>query len=182
MSLALSRHRRPRLTAAGAAITLALAVGATVVGSPAAAAIPAVHVTVNATEGLGTVPDTAYGLNQAVWDGNMNTPATVSLLGGAGVRMMRYPGGSYGDGYHWQTNTVSGGGFVAPGTDFDAFMGTVKAVGAQPMLIANCGSGSPEEAAAWVRYANVTKGYDARYWEIGNEVFGDGYYGANWEL
>ncbi|WP_213011986.1 cellulose binding domain-containing protein [Paractinoplanes toevensis] len=137
---------------------------------------------VNANEGLGTVPDTAYGLNQAVWDGNMNTPASVELLGRAGVQMMRYPGGSYGDGYHWQTNTVSGGGWVAPGTDFDSFMGTTRAVGAQAMVIANYGSGTPEEAAEWVRYANVTKGYGVKYWEIGNEVYGNGHYGADWEL
>jgi hypothetical protein len=25
----------------------------------------------------------------------------------------------YGDGYHWQTHTVEGGGYVAPNTDFD---------------------------------------------------------------
>jgi hypothetical protein len=170
-----------RWLAAAAAVALAAAT-VTATGTAARAATPAVHVTVNANEGLGTVPDTAYGLNQAVWDGEMNTQASVSLLGQAGVQMMRYPGGSYGDGYHWQTNTVSGGGYVAPGTDFDSFMGTVKAVGAQAMLIANYGSGTPEEAAAWVRYANVTKGYRAQYWEIGNEVFGNGYYGADWEL
>ena len=43
-----------------------------------------VDVTINADEGLGTVPDTAYGANQAVWDANMNTPASVNLLGQAG--------------------------------------------------------------------------------------------------
>ena len=141
-----------------------------------------VTVTVNADEGLGTVPATAYGANQAVWDTNMNTPPSVSLLSQANVGMMRYPGGSYGDGYHWQTNTVSGGGYVAPGTDFDSFMGTVKSVGAQAMLIANYGSGTPQEAAGWVQYANITKGYHDQYWEIGNEVYGNGYYGADWEL
>ncbi len=154
----------------------------TAAAPPARAATPAVTVTVNANEGLGTVPDTGYGLNQAVWDANMNTPASVDLLGKAGVRMMRYPGGSYGDGYHWQTSTVSGGGYVAPGTDFDSFMGTTKAIGAQAIVIANYGSGTPQEAADWVRYANLTKGYGVRYWEIGNEVFGNGYYGADWEL
>ncbi|MFI1994510.1 cellulose binding domain-containing protein [Actinoplanes sp. NPDC020271] len=141
-----------------------------------------VNVTVNARAGLGVVPATAYGLNQAVWDTNMNTAASVDLLGRAGVRMMRYPGGSYGDGYHWQTGTVSGGGYVAPGTGFDAFMHTTQAIGAQAMLIANYGSGTPQEAADWVRYANVTKDYEVKYWEIGNEIFGNGYYGANWEL
>ncbi len=167
-------------------MTLALAVAAGVTSGAAAHAdptsVPVVNVAVNAREGLGVVPDTAYGLNQAVWDTNMNTAASVDLLGRAGARMMRYPGGSYGDGYHWQTNTVSGGGYVAPGTDFDSFMHTTQAIGAQAIVIANYGSGTPQEAADWVRYANVTKGYGVKYWEIGNEIFGNGYYGANWEL
>src|SRR5512142_1834140 len=134
-------------------MAVALALGAAAAVAPgvdahaAASDVPAVTVVVNAREGLGTVPGVGYGLNQAVWDTNMNTQASVDLLGQAGVRMMRYPGGSYGDGYHWQTNTVSGGGYVAPGTDFDAFMHTTQAVGAQAILIANYGSGTPEEAA-----------------------------------
>ncbi|MBV9382659.1 MAG: cellulose binding domain-containing protein [Streptosporangiaceae bacterium] len=138
------------------------------------------NVTVNADEGLGTIPQTAYGLNSAVWDSQMNAPQVQNLLRQAGVRMLRYPGGSYGDIYNWQDNTAPGG-YVAPGTDFDSFMGTVQKIGAQPMLIANYGTGTPQEAAAWVRYANITKGYGAKYWEIGNETYGNGYYGADWE-
>jgi hypothetical protein len=110
----------------------------------------------------------------------MNTQASVGLEKQAGIEMMRYPGGSYGDAYNWQTNTVDGG-YVAPGTDFDSFMGTVKATGAQAMLIANYGTGTPQEAADWVKYANVTKGYHDQYWEIGNENYGNGYYGSGWE-
>jgi hypothetical protein len=49
------------------------------------------------------------------------------------------------------------------------------------MIIANYGTGSADEAAAWVRYANVTKGYNAKYWIVGNENYGNGHYGANWE-
>ena len=128
----------------------------------------------------GTVPSTAYGLNQAVWDAQMNTPALVGLLSQAGVGMMRYPGGSYSDAYNWRTNTVAGG-YVAPGTGFDSFMSTVKAVGAQAILTANYGSGTPQEAADWVQYANITKGYHDQYWEIGNELYGNGYYGYDWE-
>ena len=164
---------------------LGIATVPTVSGTAHAAAhtaAAAVNVTVNADEGLGTVPSTAYGANQAVWDANMNTPASVNLLSQANVGMMRYPGGSYGDGYHWQTGTMSGSGYVAPGTGFDAFMGTVKSAGSQAILIANYGSGTPQEAADWVRYANVTKGYHDQYWEIGNEVMGNGYYGADWEI
>ena len=64
------------------AIVAALALGASLTAfTPSAqATVQAVNVTVNANEGLGTVPDTGYGLNQAVWDGNMNTPASVDLL------------------------------------------------------------------------------------------------------
>jgi hypothetical protein len=151
-------------------------------GGPVAAAATGstVNVTVNAAEGLGTIPSTAYGLNTAVWDSQMNTTQTQGLLKAAGVDMLRYPGGSYGDAYNWQDNTVQGG-YVAPGTDFDQFMGTAQATGAQPILIANYGTGTPQEAADWVKYANVTKGYGVKYWEIGNEQYGDGIYGANWE-
>ncbi|MFC1401164.1 MULTISPECIES: cellulose binding domain-containing protein [Streptacidiphilus] len=177
-----NRSARSRLgrAAAACAVALAAAFAATAPSAHAEASGPAVDVTVNTQEGLGTIPATAYGLNSAVWDAQMNTPAVAGLLGQAGVGVLRYPGGSYGDIYHWQTNTAPGG-YVAPGTDFDAFMGTVKTIGAQPMLIADYGSGTPQEAADWVRYANITKGYGAKYWEIGNEIYGNGYYGSGWE-
>ncbi len=175
------RGRGRRWLAAGASVAVAGAV-LTTASASAQTAPASVSVTVNADEGLGTVPSTAYGLNQAVWDSNMNTQASVDLISQANVGMMRYPGGSYGDGYHWQTNTVTGGGYVAPGTDFDSFMNTVQASGSQAILIANYGTGTPQEAADWVRYANITKGYHDQYWEIGNEVYGNGYYGADWEL
>ena len=173
---ALSRAHWPILAAAVLAAGTAFTAGTV----PAAATTAAVNVTVNADEGLGTVPSTAYGLNQAVWDSQMNTQTSVNMLSAAGVEMMRYPGGSYGDIYHWQDNTAPGG-FVAPGTNFDSFMSTVKAVGAQAILIANYGSGNVQDAADWVRYANITKGYHDQYWEIGNEQYGNGYYGAHWE-
>ncbi|GAA2058842.1 cellulose binding domain-containing protein [Catenulispora yoronensis] len=165
------------LVAAGL-LAATTAVAAAPSGTAATAA--QVDVTVNTLEGLGTIPATGYGLNSAVWDSQMNAPAVQGLLGQAGIGMLRYPGGSYGDIYHWQTNTAPGG-YVAPGTDFDSFMGTVKTIGAQPILIANYGTGTAQEAADWVRYANVTKGYGAKYWEVGNENYGNGYYGADWE-
>ncbi|WP_245594614.1 cellulose binding domain-containing protein [Actinospica robiniae] len=176
--------RGPRLRVAAVA-ALAL-VGSTLAQTsasvPAAADTTAqtVNVTVNTSEGLGTIPSTGYGLNQAVWDSSMNSTQTQDLLQQSGVGMLRYPGGSYGDIYNWQDNTAPGG-YVAPGTDFDSFMGTAKKIGAQPILIANYGTGTPAEAAAWVQYANVTKGYGDKYWEIGNEIYGDGYYGSGWE-
>ncbi|MET9633184.1 cellulose binding domain-containing protein [Lentzea sp. NPDC006480] len=149
-----------------------------VVGTAAGA--PEATVVVNAKAGLATVPDTAIGANHAIWDSQLGTNAVNDLLGDAGVRMMRYPGGSYGDIYHWQTHTAPGG-YVAPDTGFDTFMAGVRRAQAQPIVIANYGTGSPQEAADWVRYANITKGYGVKYWEIGNELYGNGHYGANWE-
>ena len=142
------------------------------------AAVTSVDVDVRA--GLATVPGTALGVNDAIWDAELGTPAVADLLKDAGVQMIRYPGGSYADIYHWRDHTAPGG-YVAPGTDFDTFMASVRRTGAQPMIIANYGTGTPEEAADWVRYANITKGYDATYWTIGNENYGNGHYGAAWE-
>ncbi|MGV9364711.1 cellulose binding domain-containing protein [Amycolatopsis sp. NPDC003731] len=170
--------RRLRWAAWPVIAVLAAAVPAA--GTAGAATTPAATVTVNARAGLATMPDTGIGINHAVWDSQLGTDEVADLFGAAGVRTMRYPGGSYGDIYHWKDNTAPGG-YVAPNTDFDTFMGGVRRAGAQPIIIANYGTGTPEEAADWVRYANVTKGYGVKYWEIGNELYGNGHYGANWE-
>ena len=174
--------RRPLAVTASAA--LAVVAAALPLSTPAAAADPTATgdttVTVNASAGLGTVSSTALGANTAIWDSYMNDPQVTSLYKAAGIGALRYPGGSYSDIYHWVDNTAPGG-YVAPGTGFDAFMGTVRASGAQPILIANYGSGTAQEAADWVRYANVTKGYGAKYWEVGNEIYGNGVYGNGWE-
>ncbi|WP_243640210.1 cellulose binding domain-containing protein [Streptacidiphilus pinicola] len=168
------------MTAVAATLSLAVACAVTA-AAPPAAADSAVSVSVDAAQQLAVIPSTGVGVNEAVYDPHMNSSDIPGLLSGAGMGAVRYPGGSYADGYHWQTNTEQGGGYVAPNTDFDAFMGTVRAAGAQPIITANYGSGTPQEAAAWVQYANVTKGYGVKYWEIGNEVYGNGEYGATWE-
>lgn len=149
------------------------------VAAPAAGA-PDTTVVVNAKAGLATVPDTAIGVNHAIWDSQLGTNEVSDLLADAGVRMMRYPGGSYGDIYHWKDHTAPGG-YVAPNTDFDTFMAGVRRAQAQPIIIANYGTGTPQEAADWVRHANITKGYGVKYWEIGNELYGNGHYGSAWE-
>ncbi|MEV2237329.1 cellulose binding domain-containing protein [Micromonospora sp. NPDC049891] len=173
-----SARRAHSLLAVGLLLGTAALVG---IDQPdAVAATTPVTVTVNARAGLATVPDTALGVNHAIWDSQLGTTETSDLLRAAGVQMMRYPGGSYADIYHWRDHTAPGG-YVAPGTDFDTFMAGVRRAGAQPMIIANYGTGTPEEAAEWVRYANVTKGYDARYWTVGNENYGNGHYGSAWE-
>ncbi len=169
---------RPPIAAAAAAILVAA--GLTALATVPASAATAATVSVNAGQTLATIPSLGVGMNVAVWDARMNDPETADLLRDAGVKAVRYPGGGYADGYHWQTHTVEGG-YVAPNTEFDPFVATVRAAGAQPIITVNYGSGTPQEAADWVRYANVTKGYGIRYWEVGNEVYGNGQYGATWE-
>jgi hypothetical protein len=51
----------------------------------------------------------------------------------------------------------------------------VKAVGAETLVIVNAGTGTPRDAAEWVRWANKKMGYNVKYWEIGNEL------GGSWE-
>jgi len=148
--------------------------------SQAAASALADSVTVNANSGLGTIPANAIGLNTAVYDGHMNDTPIPGLLKAAGVDALRYPGGSYSDIYNWQTN-VAQGGFDAPNTSFSNFMGTAQAASAQPIITVNYGTGTPALAASWVQNADVTNNYGIQYWEVGNEVYGNGTYGANWE-
>src|SRR5450755_415527 len=111
VSLAIRSALSAAVLAAGAlAAPAAVAVPASATALPAtAAAAGTANVTVNADEGLGAIPSTAYGLNSAVWDSQMNAPQVQDLLKQAGVEMLRYPGGSYGDIYHWQDNTAPGG-------------------------------------------------------------------------
>ncbi len=130
-----------------------------------------VTVTVNAEAPLATVPGTALGVNTAVWDGQLLDPSVPALLRNIHATMLRYPGGSTSDVYNWATNTVTGG-YADPSNTFKAFMGVAQSAGARPIITVNGGTGTAEEAAAWVKYANVTHHFGVKYWEIGNELYG----------
>ncbi|MFM9442779.1 hypothetical protein [Streptomyces acidiscabies] len=130
------------------------------------------------------MPSSGVGLNLGFGDEHMGDAKVTSLMKAAGVRQLRYPGGSGADEYHWKTHTSGDGkGWIPSNTNFDSFMTIAKKVGAQPILTANYGSGTVQEAADWVKYSNVDKGYGVKYWEIGNEVYGNGHYGngKGWE-
>jgi len=153
-------------------------------------------------QSLGALSAIAVGANAAAWDGNLLDRGVPRLLEGAGIQLIRYPGGSLSNNYHWISNTPDDPnvGGTDPAADFDAYMSVVKRAGARAMITVNYGSGTAEEAADWVRYANrggwryrgpvptypgATRNghdYDIRYWEIGNELYGDGTYGATWEV
>lgn len=130
-----------------------------------------VHVSVSNSQMIRTVDPRMFGLNTAIWDGTFNTATTAELLTEADNQALRYPGGSISDIYHWQTNTSEGQTFQWA-TNFDAFAHIATTTQAQVYITANYGTGTPEEAAAWVKYSNVTKKYGFKYWEVGNENYG----------
>jgi hypothetical protein len=182
MDSALKFRLRGSAAVAVAAALLAAAVATTTAAAAGPSATAAATVTVNANAGEGTVPSIGLGANTAVYDGYLTDAALPPLLSAAGVNTLRYPGGSVSDVYHWQDNSVvPGTTYADPNNTFDNFMKVARSTNAQPMITVNYGSGTAAEAAAWVKYANVTKGYAAKYWEIGNEVYGNGAYGSSWE-
>jgi len=112
-----------------------------------------------------------FGLNTAIWDGYFDSTNTSIALRELGTRILRFPGGSASDEYHWATGR-SGTNTWAWTTSFASFVHIATNVGAQAMITANYGTGTPAEAAAWVRHANVTNHFAFKYWEIGNENYG----------
>src|SRR6516225_4392986 len=60
-----------------------------------------VHFNINASQPIRTADARWFGLNAALWDSYYDTPTTVSLLNQLGTRLIRLPGGSLSDEYHW---------------------------------------------------------------------------------
>lgn len=111
---------------------------------------------------------------------------------------LRYPGGNFVSGYHWQDGVgpkderprkmeFAWGVIESNRFGTDEFIEYCRAVGTEPFLCVNLGAGTPEEAAAWVEYCNGTgdshyadmrraNGHDdphnVKYWGLGNEMGG----------
>ena len=179
---------RPPLTRLTAALCVLFAPIA-LLAVPAQAQTP-VTVTVNATSSLGKIPAADHGVNTTVNDYAMADPAVPGLLQNIGMNALRYPGGIIADTFHWTNDTtVDGHGKVTDwtpfNTTFDQFMTLANKVGASPVITVNYltntsgaynSASDPTEAAAWVNYANIQKNYGIKYWEIGNEEWGEGEY------
>ena len=163
----------------------------------AAATVPVLaqtsaSVTINVSSRITNVPAEGYGVDSSVYDGYMLSSGLGASLKSGGFNAIRYPGGSYADIFNFisgSNQTLNNGGYFAPGDTFDNFVSALVAPsGGKPVITVNYGSNVnnngpalPSTAANWVQYANVTNHSGIRYWEIGNEVFGNGYYGADWE-
>jgi len=130
----------------------------------AAIAPSPVLIKVDASQALRAADARWLGLNTAIWDSYFDTAYTASALRELGTSILRFPGGSAADYYHWATAKDS--------TRFPNFIHIATNAGVQAVITVNYGTGTPQEAAAWVSSANVTNHCQFKYWEIGNECYG----------
>jgi len=144
----------------------------------AAPAPATVHVNVSATNTLHPVDPKMIGVNQVAWDGAIATPTTISLLNAMGNPCLRWPGGSWGDGYHWTNEAWMYGATSARnwGSFSPNFIQVATNTQAQAFIIVNYGTSDASEAAWGVRMFNITNHCNFKYWEVGNEV------GGSWEV
>ncbi|KAF7554304.1 hypothetical protein G7Z17_g2999 [Cylindrodendrum hubeiense] len=114
------------------------------------------------------------------------------------VPVVRYPGGNFCATYRWQdgigpkdkrpTRPELAWEGIEPNTfGTDEFMAWCKNVGTEPYLCLNMGTGTLEDALAWLEYCNGDKDthyanlrrqnghkepYGVKYWALGNEMWG----------
>lgn len=110
-----------------------------------------------------------FGINTALWDGDFFKPATINYVKAVNHKVLRFPGGLRADEDHWKEVLAKKDWMV----DVDEFLDFCKQTNCEPMFTVNFGTGTPEEAAEWVKHVNVEKKANVRYWEVGNELYGD---------
>ncbi len=122
----------------------------------------------------------------------------VRFLKESHLPILRWPGGNFVSTYHWEDGVgpierrptkpnYAWGGLELNTFGTDEFIAFCRAVGCEPMICINAGSGSPEEAARWIEYCNgpptspmgrlrAANGhrqpFNVRHWEVGNELWG----------
>jgi alpha-N-arabinofuranosidase len=166
------------VTAAAATLVAALA-------GPAAAESTTNTVTVHADQPIATLAGNAIGANTPIWNPNLTHPVVASRIRTAGLRTLAFNGGGVSDLYHWADGSLSHDPDAAhhpydyyslkPQFSFDQFESVAKRAGAGTFVHVNYGTGTAAEAAGWVRYANKIKNYRVRDWEVGEEVYLNGY-------
>ena len=139
-----------------------------------------------------------YDPDSSVADEDGFRTDVMRALGELQMTIMRYPGGNFASGYHWedgvgpqeQRPTVRELAWQSIETNAfgtDEFLKLCGKMGWEPMLAVNLGTGSPEEARNWVEYCNSEAGtkyadqrgkngvkepHGVRYWCLGNEMDG----------
>ncbi len=158
---------------------------------------------IDVSQVIRSIPRTLYGTNvewinngNGVWDAAQNRPkpAILAAAKDLGVSLVRFPGGIFADYYHWRDGVgpsaqrpvrshVADSGKSGNAFGTDELVRFCRMIGAEPLLEVNIVTGSPQEAADWVRYCNApgnrerarngsSEPYRVHYWEIGNEPYG----------
>ena len=110
---------------------------------------------VDLSQSLGPISPLVYGSNYGPW---LTVPFyMLPQAFESGVTILRFPAGAWGD----HNN-------VTP-LQIDQFMDFANQLGAMAIFHVRLLDGTPEQAAEMVRYTNVEKKYNVRYWSIGNE-------------
>ena len=120
-----------------------------------------VAVSVDAQIVTGTIDRRIHGLNLEFGSPNVTGSAadaqTPSLLAETGIDAVRIMGGNQSSRYEWQTGVGNGNGFVFNDTSVTwGRLAEGQGVSASAYVNANYGSGTPEQAAAWVAYYNAS--------------------------
>jgi alpha-N-arabinofuranosidase len=118
--------------------------------------------------------------------------------------VLRWPGGNFVSNYHWADGIgpkderprrpeLAWGAEESNRFGTDEFMAYCRQLGTQPYVCLNMGTGTLDEALAWVEYCNGAgdtawvqrrrdnghaEPYGVRYWGLGNEMYGDWQVGA----
>jgi hypothetical protein len=110
---------------------------------------------VDATHDLGMIPATVYGTNYGPW---ISVPLAVQdAFEHSGLRLLRFPGGAYGDEHNLRPLQI------------DQFLTLASRIDAEPLISVRLIGSTPEQAVALLRYTNLEQNYGVRYWSIGNE-------------
>ena len=132
-----------------------------------------VVVTVQPSSVVRTIDKRMFGMNLAAWDSLLQGPATAELLASMDTKVLRIPGGSLSDDYNWHTNRSVVNGTFQWWNSAATFARVAEARGAQAYVVVNYGSGTPEQAAAWVAYYNGSA--------ANSTVIGTDTKGRNWQ-
>ncbi len=114
-------------------------------------------------------------------------PEMVGMAKSMKTPLVRF-GGNFTSAYHWRdgigpqdkrTSMLNVAWGIPEYNQFgtDEFLRFCSLIGAEPQIALNLGSGTPEEAADWVRYVDQHwSQHQGLLWELGNELWG------NWNL
>ena len=135
-------------------------------------------VTVDQSSTGPVVTDQILGMNMAVWY-DPTTSGIVPAFAAAGIKAVRWPGGSDSDLYHWATNSLCEGGYSDSNASYLNFVNDLATpAGLDVALTADYGTdiactgpGDPAEAAAWVAQS-LTDGITVSHVTVGNEEYG----------